>query len=855
MNRSGFLFVFICSLTLLGLPRAQAQALGPQMDNAIATLRSQPTVDQRTISMMLASAAQGYLTEKRYDNAMSRITESIRIAKENGLTNELAFPMTIATRILDQSNDDGAGKKFLLGMLRLGENDKAFKKQVLSQLGQYSLQSGDLVFSMEVLKAKLDIISEDSPGSVEEAEALLAFGRVCALGRIYDLAGDSLKRGAELARQLNQNQLLSQFDQARASALFNIGDYEQAKLAYAEQYKALSESGNAAGLDVAAQSLMHSMLCLGETAEAKSFGAKQLVLAKSDVSKGLFSGTMALVEFFAKPVEKIEGEALAAFGKQKLAKAIELTQRAIRQKEASFPAGQKQYANMMTIQDYLRLAGFQLLAKNLEQAWAAADQAELGLSELEKSYKNAAAQGAMSSDAGNVALSYYASGISEIRQQVLARQEKYFEALVVAENARGRAHAKLMESKLGIAEKDTANLTLKGIGEIARQQNQTIVFYALQHIFDESTRAILPSGHSFRHPHDLYIWVVSPDGNLKFQAVPMKGPIENLISLARKQINKRPEGTPKEQVRPEDKRADGSTPPRDADENAAIKILHSVLIEPIQGALPKDLESKLVFVPSGPLFNIPFAALPNEEGEPLIARHTLSFVPSIQILKLAVQQQLKNQKAGLTQYLIIGNPEMPSYKSRPDQDSKQLSPLKGAEREAVVLGEILKQEPLIGKAASETQVAKRMKEAKVIHFATHGLLESQNVFEQAYLSAVALAPDENEDGFLTVRETMRMNMKADMVVLSACDTGLGKITGDGVIGLTRGYISAGVPTVVASLWPVSDNSAGFFMVNFYDVMGKGADKATALRVATLRTREKFPREKDWAAFAMYGLAN
>ena len=787
---------------------------------------------------------------------MSRVIESIRLAKENGLSNEVGMPMMIATRILDQSGDDAAAKRFLASMLQLGKDDRAFKKQVLSELGKYLAQSGDLVVSMQVLKEKLDIVTAESPGSLEEAQTLLEFGRVCASGKLFDLAGESLKRGSKLAEKLGDKQLLSQFDQVRASALFNLGEYKDAKLAYAGQFKALSQAANPAGREVAAQSLMHTMLCLGETSEAKAFGELQIQQAQSDINKGLFSGTIALAEFFSTADGELDDKALAAFRKDRLSKAIEWVEKAIAQKESGYPAGQKQYADMMTIQDHLRLAAFRLLQNDLASATAAVTKAENGVTALENSYKQAASYGAISSDVGNIALSYYQSGISEIRQQVLARQKKYFEALVVAENARGLAHAKLMESKLGIEVKDSTGLTLEGIGQVAKEQNKTLVFYSLQHLFDASTRPLLPSGHRFRHPHDLYIWVVSPDGKLKFQAVTMKGPIEELIGLARKQINTRPEGAKEEVVRPEDKARDKNDKPKaPEDKYSALKTLHSILIQPVRDALPPDMESKLVLVPAGPLFNVPFSALTDDQGEPLVARHTLSIVPSIQILKLAAQQETANAKAALKGYLIVGNPTMPTYQARPDKEPEQLSPLPGAQREAEVLSKILKQEPLIGDAATETAIAKKMTSAKVIHFATHGLLESQNVLEQAYLSAVALAPDDEEDGFLTVRETMKMDLKADMVVLSACDTGLGKITGDGVIGLTRGYITSGVPTVVASLWPVSDNSAGFFMVNFYDVLGQGADKATALRVATLRTRKEFPRPKDWAAFSIYGLAN
>ena len=152
-------------------------------------------------------------------------------------------------------------------------------------------------------------------------------------------------------------------------------------------------------------------------------------------------------------------------------------------------------------------------------------------------------------------------------------------------------------------------------------------------------------------------------------------------------------------------------------------------------------------------------------------------------------------------------------------------------------------------------LAEKMSTARFIHLATHGLLESENAFTQGYLSAIALAPSKGEDGFLTVRETRRMNLVAELVVLSACDTGRGVITGDGVIGLTQGYVSAGVPSVVVSLWPVSDQATAVSMSYFYQAMLKGADKATALRAAMLKTHEQFPSPKLWAPFTICGSAD
>ncbi|MFM6312178.1 MAG: CHAT domain-containing protein, partial [Dolichospermum sp.] len=103
-----------------------------------------------------------------------------------------------------------------------------------------------------------------------------------------------------------------------------------------------------------------------------------------------------------------------------------------------------------------------------------------------------------------------------------------------------------------------------------------------------------------------------------------------------------------------------------------------------------------------------------------------------------------------------------------------------------------------------------MPKARIIHLATHGLLD--NV--RGLGSAIALAPSSNDNGLLTAEEILNMNLNAELVVLSACDTGRGRLTGDGVIGLSRSFISAGVSSVIVSLWAIPDSPTAGLMTEF-----------------------------------------
>ena len=118
--------------------------------------------------------------------------------------------------------------------------------------------------------------------------------------------------------------------------------------------------------------------------------------------------------------------------------------------------------------------------------------------------------------------------------------------------------------------------------------------------------------------------------------------------------------------------------------------------------------------------------------------------------------------------------------------------------------------------------------------------------------AIALAPGNGEDGLLTASEILDMELQANLAVLSACDTGRGRITGDGVVGLSRALITAGVPSVVVSLWAVPDAPTAALMSEFYRQLDQGHSKAHALQQAMLITLEQSPHPKDWAAFTLIG---
>jgi CHAT domain-containing protein len=207
--------------------------------------------------------------------------------------------------------------------------------------------------------------------------------------------------------------------------------------------------------------------------------------------------------------------------------------------------------------------------------------------------------------------------------------------------------------------------------------------------------------------------------------------------------------------------------------------------------------------------------------------------------------------------LIVGNPLMPSVWNPQTGTKEQLSYLEGAEKEAEAVAQLFNAPVLLNEQATERAIKQQIANARIVHLATHGLLDygtPEDTGVRDFPGAVALAPGDGEDGLLTSAEIVEMNLKAELVVLSACDTGRGRIRSEGVIGLSRSLISAGVPSVLVSLWAVDDAATTELMQEFYQQWQQNPDKAQALRQAMLTTKQKHPDPRLWAAFTLIGEA-
>jgi CHAT domain-containing protein len=150
----------------------------------------------------------------------------------------------------------------------------------------------------------------------------------------------------------------------------------------------------------------------------------------------------------------------------------------------------------------------------------------------------------------------------------------------------------------------------------------------------------------------------------------------------------------------------------------------------------------------------------------------------------------------------------------------------------------------------------QLSEYRIVHFATHGLLNSEHPELSGILLSLVDEAGRPQEGFLQLHEIYNLNLPADLVVLSACQTGLGKeIKGEGLVGLTRGFMYAGAARVAASLWKVDDVATAELMRDFYrGMLGEGLRPASALRAAQVNMwrQKRWRAPYYWAAFILQG---
>lgn len=421
-----------------------------------------------------------------------------------------------------------------------------------------------------------------------------------------------------------------------------------------------------------------------------------------------------------------------------------------------------------------------------------------------------------SNDANKISIFDKNASAYRFLQQVLIAQSKKENALEIAERGRARSFVELLAERLSPQSANQSNIypiSIQKIQQLAQSYNATLVEYSI--IYDD-----------LGEEQNIFIWVIKPTSEIIFCKVDIKylnqqnTSLSDLVNQTREYI-----GVSKFQHKTYNTE---SLENFRSHNQGSIKLqqLHQLLIHPIAHLLPSDPNIPLFFVPQDTLFLIPFPALQDAEGKFLIEKHTIVTAPSIQVLELIQKRSTQVSDISLDT-LVVGNPKMPTIPLT--EPPVELRDLTWAKTEANAIAPLLNTQAITGADATKTYITQLLPKARLIHLATHGLLD--DIRQLGVPGAVALAPSDDDNGFLTAGEIYGMKLKAELVVLSACSTGKGKITGDGVIGLSRCLIAAGVKSVIVSLWSVEDLSTALLMVKFYQIFQQGIAATVALNEA------------------------
>ena len=726
--------------------------------------------------------------------------------------------------------------------------DRQSEGRALGTLGGSYHSLGNSAKAIEYAQQSLAIAREIKDRSGEGAALInlgVAYLRLGDNGKAIEYLQQSLAIAREIKNRRSESAALGNLGNVYNS-LGNSAkaiEYAQQQLAIARSIQDRQSEGTALG------NLAEAYVYLGNSAQAIEYAQQQLAIARSiqdrqseGTALGILGATYYSLSNYAQAIEYSQQQlAISRSIQNRRGETVALgnlgiTYDSLGNSAKAIEYGQQTLAIARAIKDRHSEGG---ALNNLGAAFLRAGNP----TEAEKMLLNgiqiweSIRQMLGSNDANKVSIFEEQARTYRLLQKVRVAQNNLIGALEIAERGRARAFVDLLTQGLSSGSSNPVIASApdrEQIRQIAKAQNATLVQYSI--IYDD----FQIEGKQVGRESALYIWVIKPTGEITFHQVDLQ-PLwqKHNASLASLIVGNQ------EFLAVRSRSSLSSTQPQ-----PDLPTLHQLLIDPIASLLPKDPNAHVIFIPQKSLFQVPFPALQDEAGTYLIEKHTILTAPSIQVLDLTRQQRQKlaQKQSHSGRALVLGNPTMPGVSSYPGEPKQQLSPLPGAEAEAIAIAPLLNTQAITGAQGTKAEIVQKMPQASIIHLATHGLLDDV----RGLGSAIALAPSGTDDGLLTAEEIFDIKLQANLVVLSACNTGFGRITGDGVIGLSRALISAGVPSVIVSLWAVPDAPTSELMQSFYQNLQKNPNKAQALRQAMLTTMKTHPGPRNWAAFTLIG---
>ncbi|GAB3988969.1 hypothetical protein GCM10029978_112750 [Actinoallomurus acanthiterrae] len=351
------------------------------------------------------------------------------------------------------------------------------------------------------------------------------------------------------------------------------------------------------------------------------------------------------------------------------------------------------------------------------------------------------------------------------------------------------------------------------IEELARRLNACLLFYQPHFTFTDSAFGVNPLS-TLEHLRELHMWAIASDGRRSHQSV-TGAALRDVLST-------------------------GPTVPDSRD----IPDLGPLLLRPFEGLLRPD--QTVIVLPNWLLWSMPFAAFTLADGAQLIDRHPVAYAPSASLLEILASEPASRPPATP---LIIGAPTGARL-PRPDGGYDEASPLSASATSSIAA--LYGAEPVLGAACTVPEIRNRLHDADPIHVFAHASLDARPRLDRPP-GAIALTPTGDDDGQLTSDMIAAEPVRARLVVLAACHSGLGMITTEGVRGLVRAFFISGAASVVATLRDVPPAPAARITTWLHEERRVTESPAAALRTALLKGRAHYPDPAIWASFVLHGL--
>ena len=789
--------------------------------------------DKASFGDALNSIAIVYARQGDFPKALEMFQQSLRIREELGNKLDIARELSNIGNIYIYQGDKVRALEHYQRSLKLAEEvkNKAGASATLNSIGNLYFTQGNYAQALEYFQQSLKIKQEvgDKLGA---ARALNNIGVIYSVQGQYAQAIDSLQQNIKLLEELGDKLVLVEALHYTGSVYLAKGDYPQA-LSYDERaLKAAEELGNNQLLSEILQDLSECYLRLGQYRSANEFAERAASIASQfGIPDVLWSA------------KAIAGKAQLALNQPDVARANFLESIATIEKLRGQVAGgeedeQRFFENK--IDPYQGMVQLSLAQQDTSAALSYAERAK-----------------------GRVLLDVLSNGRADITKAMTSdelKRDRELSAEIASLNTqlvRLKTQNKTTEVADVQARLDKTRLEYEAFRaslyaahpelKVQRGETQPLTFDDVTALLPDDQIAILEYVVTDEKSYLFVLKKPRDKAELTVHTLDVKS--AELSQITESFLQRVAE--------------------RDLTIKQPARRLYDLLIKPAEAELRGV--RRVYIVPDGTLWNVPFQALHQGERGYLLEQYAVVYAPSLSVLRemsrrahalRTAHHASSARENSLSTLLAMGNPALSGAteaKVRVTRRDETLGPLPDAEKEVNTLGQLYGRgsKVLIGPQAQEATMKAEAARYKVLHFATHAILDDRNPLYSHILLSRA-DNDVNEDGLLEAWEIMKLDLNAQLVVLSACETARGRIAaGEGIIGMSWALFVAGSPSAVVSQWKVDSARSSELMIEFHRNLLRGKmTKSEALRQAALKIfRGPYNHPAYWAGFILIGEDN